>query len=66
MKESISEHLIDVCYQLRDFLRTGHKFFDLVAIDIKSFIIDAISQYFSLATPKLVRNRRRQTSEQER
>ncbi len=63
MKDSISEHIIDACFQLRDFLRTDHKFFDLVAIDIKFLITDIISQNSSSATSRSTRTRREKFTE---
>ncbi len=58
MDNPVSKHLINASYQLRDFLRTDHKFSDLISVDTKSFITDITSQNPSPATPKPVRTRR--------
>ncbi len=60
MKDSVSKHLIDASYQLRDFLRIDHKFADLISIDTKSFIIEIISQNLFSTTSKSARIRRGQ------
>ncbi len=66
MKNSVPKNLIDVNYQLRDFLRTDHKFADLIFVDIKSFIIDIINQNSSSITSKSIRTRREQFIEIEK
>jgi hypothetical protein len=46
MKQLISEHHVEICFQLRDFLRTDHKFSNLVSIDTKFFVTDVMSEWW--------------------
>jgi hypothetical protein len=52
MNEDISEQIKKVNFQIRDFLRTSHKFDDLVSIDIKNFISNIIKSKNSSITLK--------------
>ncbi len=66
MKNSISEHFMNVYFQLRDFLRIEHKFLDLIAINTKSFITNVTCQNSSSITSKSIRTRRDQFIEENR
>jgi hypothetical protein len=57
MKQLISEHHVEICFQLRDFLRTDHKFSNLVSINTKFFVTDVTVRYFSSIISKLIRIR---------
>jgi hypothetical protein len=57
MKQLISEHHVEICFQLKDFLRTDHKFEDLVAINTKFFVTNVIDKYFFSIISKFIRTR---------
>ncbi len=57
MKQLIAKQHVEICFQLKDFLRTNHKFFDLVAIDIKFFVTNVTNRYFFSITSKFIRTR---------
>jgi hypothetical protein len=52
MNEDISKQIKKVNFQIRDFLRTNHKFDDLVFVDIKNFISNIIKDKNSSITLK--------------
>jgi hypothetical protein len=52
MNEDISKQIKKVSFQIRDFLRTNHKFDDLVFVDIKSFVSNIIKDKNSSITLK--------------
>ncbi len=57
MKQLISEHHIEICFQLRDFLRTNHKFSNLVSINTKFFITDVTDRYLFSVISRFIRTR---------
>ncbi len=57
MKKSVVEEHLQLCFQLRDFFRTRHKFSDLVFTDIKSFISNIINHTIFSLTSKAIKTR---------
>jgi hypothetical protein len=57
MKNQISKHHLELCFQLRKFFRTEHKFADLIFVDTKFFISNIISHTLSSLTFKSVKTR---------
>ncbi len=57
MKKSVVEEHLQLCFQLRDFFRTKHKFSDLVFTDTKSFISNIISHTIFSLISKAVKTR---------
>ncbi len=55
INEEIINHIRKICFQIKDFLRTNHRFDDLIFVDIKSFVADIIKDKNSSITLKSTR-----------
>ncbi len=64
MENQISENHLELCFQLREFFRTGHKFGDLVSVDTKSFISDITSRTPTPLTPRPAKTRAGNSTEE--
>jgi hypothetical protein len=58
MNEKIINHIEKISFQIRDFLRTNHRFDDLIFVDIKSFVSNIIKSKNSFITSKSARRTR--------
>jgi hypothetical protein len=58
MNERIINHIEKISFQIRNFLRTNHRFDDLIFVDIKSFVSDVIKNKNSSITSKSARKTR--------
>jgi hypothetical protein len=55
MNEKIINHIEKISFQIRDFLRTNHRFDDLIFVNIKSFVSDIIKNKNTSVTSKSAR-----------
>ncbi len=62
MNEKIINHIEKISFQIRDFLRTNHRFDDLIFVDIKSFVSNIIKNKNSSITLKQRRTRSSKSS----
>jgi hypothetical protein len=58
MNEKIVNHIEKISFQIRDFLRTNHRFDNLIFVDIKSFVSNIIKSKNSSITSKSARKTR--------
>ncbi len=62
MNERIINHIEKISFQIRDFLRTNHKFDDLIFVDIKNFVSNIIKSKNSSITLKQRKTRSSKSS----